>query len=185
MTLLSSLSMLSLTAFHLASGCDLWSDPTRPVLRTNRPSLTALPSFKENKQIHDVHDDDLSLSGLPHVGVQHGPEHRRSVAEKVPVDSKCYSWENFSTRIRARVVFSSRLRETSSFRSFLLLQNWIILRSILVLYFKKKANKHFVYLSTFIWNISIPVFSLYNNKKGTIIIIREGFKEKKSVLTRI
>ena len=33
-----------------------------------------------------VHNNDLSLSG-----VQHGPEHRRSVAEKVPVDSKCYS----------------------------------------------------------------------------------------------
>ena len=38
-----------------------------------------------------VLDDDLPLSGLPHVGVQHGPEHRRSVAETVPVDSKCYS----------------------------------------------------------------------------------------------
>ena len=66
------------------------------------------------------------------------------------------------------------------------LVNWILdCKTFNNEYFKKKANKHFVYLSTFIWNISIPVFSLYNNKKGTIIIIREGFKEKKSVLTRI
>ena len=35
-----------------------------------------------------VLDDDLPLSGLPHVGVQHGPEHGRSVAEELLVDSE-------------------------------------------------------------------------------------------------
>ena len=51
------------------------------------PGVDVVDHGAEGGGVHLL-DVDLPLSGLPHVGVQHGPEHWRSVAEKVPVDSE-------------------------------------------------------------------------------------------------